>query len=317
MVGFSSPFYILKPVDMARGNRKIFYGVNNRGNKLEYAWRTHPAAWRRTTTTRSRRPISATRFLLRLGYTYVDAGWQGNVAPGDDRLVPNLPVADRSRRPADRRADPRRVRRCRGLHPPARRQSCIHVARVPYETADIDTRACDADGSQHGRRRQDADSVGPLGVRPLREGPGEPRADHDGHLSVRRLQGRSHLRADLSGEESDGPGARLRRHPRPRVVPALPDARRCGQSEPARAERRPTSASAGPTAPASRRPGCTCETGSTWASTKTNRIARCSTRCRSPFRERIGCSPTSSSAIRTTTRVRTSGTIRCPTRTRR
>ena len=29
-------------------------------------------------------------FLLRLGYTYVDAGWQGNVAPGNDRLVPNL-----------------------------------------------------------------------------------------------------------------------------------------------------------------------------------------------------------------------------------
>ena len=40
MVGFSAPFYILKPVDMARGNRKIFYGVNNRGNKIEYAWRT-------------------------------------------------------------------------------------------------------------------------------------------------------------------------------------------------------------------------------------------------------------------------------------
>src|ERR1700681_2927945 len=30
MVGFSAPFYILKPVDMARGNRKIFYGGNNR-----------------------------------------------------------------------------------------------------------------------------------------------------------------------------------------------------------------------------------------------------------------------------------------------
>jgi hypothetical protein len=29
----------------------------------------------------------------RLGYTYVDAGWQGNVAPGNDRLVPSFPVA--------------------------------------------------------------------------------------------------------------------------------------------------------------------------------------------------------------------------------
>ena len=35
MVEFCAPFFILKPVDMARGNRKIFYGVNNRGNKLD------------------------------------------------------------------------------------------------------------------------------------------------------------------------------------------------------------------------------------------------------------------------------------------
>ena len=40
MVEFSSPFFILKPIDMKRGNQKIFYGVNNRGNKIEYAWRT-------------------------------------------------------------------------------------------------------------------------------------------------------------------------------------------------------------------------------------------------------------------------------------
>src|SRR5258708_23759097 len=36
MVGFSSPFYILKPADMARGNREIFYSGNNRANKLAY-----------------------------------------------------------------------------------------------------------------------------------------------------------------------------------------------------------------------------------------------------------------------------------------
>jgi hypothetical protein len=34
MVEFSSPFFILKPVDMARGNQKLFYGINNRGNKI-------------------------------------------------------------------------------------------------------------------------------------------------------------------------------------------------------------------------------------------------------------------------------------------
>ena len=32
MVEFSSPFLIIKPVDMSRGNHKIFSTVNNRGN---------------------------------------------------------------------------------------------------------------------------------------------------------------------------------------------------------------------------------------------------------------------------------------------
>src|SRR3984893_12267271 len=35
MVDFSTQFLILKPVDQGRGNHKIFYAVNNRGNSLE------------------------------------------------------------------------------------------------------------------------------------------------------------------------------------------------------------------------------------------------------------------------------------------
>src|SRR5882762_10536303 len=35
LVEFSTPFLILKPVDMLRSNHKIFYAVNNRGNNLE------------------------------------------------------------------------------------------------------------------------------------------------------------------------------------------------------------------------------------------------------------------------------------------
>jgi hypothetical protein len=99
LVGFSSPFFILKPVDMSRGNQKFFYGVNNRGNKIEYAWRTFLAqpGPNNTPTTNNNNPISEADFgdglVMRLGYSFVDAGWQGNVAPGGDRLVPNLPVA--------------------------------------------------------------------------------------------------------------------------------------------------------------------------------------------------------------------------------
>ncbi len=95
MVEFSAPFFILKPVDMARGNHKIFYGVNNRGNKqtLGY-WNFVPSG------PGINDPITAADagdgFLMRLGYTVVDAGWQGDVAPGGSRLFPNFPVAVQS-----------------------------------------------------------------------------------------------------------------------------------------------------------------------------------------------------------------------------
>src|SRR5262245_57872144 len=97
LVGFSSPFFILKPVDVARGNRKIFYGVTNRGNKLDFSWRTILPRTDPATASATNNPLAAADFgdalLFRLGYAYVDAGWQGNVAPGNDRLFPALPVA--------------------------------------------------------------------------------------------------------------------------------------------------------------------------------------------------------------------------------
>jgi Alpha/beta hydrolase domain len=94
MVEFSSPFFILKPVDMARGNHKLFYGINNRGNKLEI---TQVRAFPSVPSANNNDPLTAADvgdgFLLRLGYAIVDAGWQGDVAAGNNRLFPNLPVA--------------------------------------------------------------------------------------------------------------------------------------------------------------------------------------------------------------------------------
>lgn len=91
LVEFRAPFFILKPVDMRRGNRKILYAINNRGNKLSVS--------RFNYTPDNNDPISAADagdgFLMRQGYTLVDAGWQGDVAPGNNRLFPDLPVATR------------------------------------------------------------------------------------------------------------------------------------------------------------------------------------------------------------------------------
>lgn len=91
-VEFSAPFFILKPTIMSRGNGKIFYVVNNRGNKQALAKYNYVPAGPGIND-----PISAADagdgFLMRLGYTVVDAGWQGDVAPGGARLFPSFPVA--------------------------------------------------------------------------------------------------------------------------------------------------------------------------------------------------------------------------------
>ena len=41
-VVFSAPFVIIKPVDMRRGNQKLYYGINNRGNPNEFNHFTFP-----------------------------------------------------------------------------------------------------------------------------------------------------------------------------------------------------------------------------------------------------------------------------------
>ena len=92
LVEFSTPFYILKPVDMARGNRKVLYGINNRGNSIELRrfQLVEPDA-------SGSDPLGAERFgdgfLMHRGYTIVDSGWQGDLMPGTGRLAPSFPIA--------------------------------------------------------------------------------------------------------------------------------------------------------------------------------------------------------------------------------
>ena len=92
LVEFSAPFFILKPQDMTKGNQKIFYVINNRGNKQALGYFNFSPAGPGINN-----PLTAADagdgFLMRQGYTVVDAGWQGDVAAGNNRLFPTLPVA--------------------------------------------------------------------------------------------------------------------------------------------------------------------------------------------------------------------------------
>jgi hypothetical protein len=88
MVEFSAPFVIIKPVDIARGNRKILYGINNRGNNIELAFQTLPLKGLNAP------PEAHDGLFFRLGYAFVDAGWAGDITTTATRLGADLPVAN-------------------------------------------------------------------------------------------------------------------------------------------------------------------------------------------------------------------------------
>ena len=88
-VEYWSDFCILKPVDMARGNGKIFYDAPNRGSKRIVSFLNDAPA--------SNDPITledaGNGFLMRQGYTIVWCGWQGDLMPQQNWLVMGVPVA--------------------------------------------------------------------------------------------------------------------------------------------------------------------------------------------------------------------------------
>jgi hypothetical protein len=88
-VRYTSTFMILQPVNLASGNRRLFYDFGNRGNKRILEWLNDAKA--------SNDPTSAAEFgngfLMRAGYTIAWNGRDGDVAPGPHRLSIELPVA--------------------------------------------------------------------------------------------------------------------------------------------------------------------------------------------------------------------------------
>lgn len=86
LVEFSAPFFILKPIDLSRGNGKFLYGINNRGNAIELGFQTFPRVARGEED-------AGDGLFFRLGYSFVDAGWAGDIVTTETRLGANLPVA--------------------------------------------------------------------------------------------------------------------------------------------------------------------------------------------------------------------------------
>jgi hypothetical protein len=89
MVEFATDFYILRPVDLERGNGRLLYDVNNRG-ALRLLQFFNDAVHSNTPSTLEH---AGNGFLMRRGYSMVWSGWQGDLLPGDGRQTMRLPTA--------------------------------------------------------------------------------------------------------------------------------------------------------------------------------------------------------------------------------
>jgi hypothetical protein len=88
-VEYSADFYILKPVDMRKGNSALLYDVNNRGNKR--ALIQFNSAQRGNDPTTS--VDAGNGFLMRHGFTVVWSGWIAGLPAENNNLRLEVPSA--------------------------------------------------------------------------------------------------------------------------------------------------------------------------------------------------------------------------------
>ena len=89
LVEFTADLCILKPADPARGNRRLFFDYGNRGNKRAVQYFCDAPACNDPMTLEH----AGNGYLFRRGYTVVWGAWQGDLLPGDSRMILTLPVA--------------------------------------------------------------------------------------------------------------------------------------------------------------------------------------------------------------------------------
>ena len=89
LVEFAADICILKPVEPGQGNRRLFFGYGNRGNKRELQFFNDAPASNDPRTLAD----AGNGFLMRRGYTVLWAAWEGDLLPGDGRMILDVPVA--------------------------------------------------------------------------------------------------------------------------------------------------------------------------------------------------------------------------------
>ncbi len=99
LVRFATDVWMLRPVDLDRGNGAALFEFPNRGNKrcLQF-FNDAPGTNDPVTLAHA-----GNGFLMRQGYTVVSAAWQADVLPGNGRVVMDVPVATQAGAPVTAR----------------------------------------------------------------------------------------------------------------------------------------------------------------------------------------------------------------------
>jgi hypothetical protein len=97
LVHFAGDIAILRPADPARGSGRLFFDWGNRGNKRALIYFNDAPASNDPRTLAH----AGNGYLMRRGHTVVWGAWQGDLLPGDGRMLLDLPVAMRNDRPVE------------------------------------------------------------------------------------------------------------------------------------------------------------------------------------------------------------------------
>jgi hypothetical protein len=95
-VEYAVDVYMLKPIDITRGNKVLLCDVTNRGNKMTYLplnfpFRAPPEFLPNNDPTSAE--DAGDGFLMRQGYTIVWTGWDATAPAGNDRMTVTVPIA--------------------------------------------------------------------------------------------------------------------------------------------------------------------------------------------------------------------------------
>ena len=133
LVRFAADFMILKPRELQRGNRRVFYDYGNRGHKRALQFYNDAP--------HSNAPITLAHagngFFMRRGYAVAWLAWEGDMLPGDGRMVLDVPVATDNGRPITGRIRVEYISETPGI-------ACLplsgRIAAHSYAAASLDTR---------------------------------------------------------------------------------------------------------------------------------------------------------------------------------